>query len=164
MKNAMDNYKEQFYEFVDKVSQFRKQKKRIVLCHGCFDPLHIGHVLHFRAARRYGDVLAVTVTPDRFVKKGKNRPLFPDKLRLEMIKELKSVDAAAINLWESAVETIKRIQPDFFAKGGDYRDLKNCNPNIIIEKMAIEESGGKLVFTDEISFSSTELIEWINKC
>lgn len=159
----MDGYKEQFAEFAEKVRQFNLQKKRVVLCHGCFDPLHIGHIFHFRAARRYGDVLVVTITPDSYVKKGKNRPLFPDKLRLEIVKELRTVDAAAINLWESAVETIARIRPDFFVKGEDYRSLKNCNPNIIAEKEAIEKIGGKLVFTDEISFSSTELIEWVNK-
>lgn len=161
----MMNYEKQFNDVVEKVQNFKKEGKRIVLCHGCFDPLHIGHVFHFRAAKEYGDILVVTITPDCFVKKGKNRPIFPDQLRLEMVKELRAVDMAVVNLWDSAVHTIETVKPDFFAKGVDYRDLENCNPNIIAEKQAIEEIGGKLVFTNEMSFSSTELLNRINpKC
>lgn len=154
----------QFEELKKIAYKYKEEKKKIVLCHGCFDPLHIGHVFHFRAAKKFGDILLVTITPDCYVKKGKNRPLFPEQLRLEMINELKTVDAAAINLWDSAVETIKILMPDFYVKGSDYSDLKNCNPNIINEKHAIEKIGGEIIFTKEINFSSTQLINWKNKC
>lgn len=99
------SYEKQFDELVKKTHNFKKEGKRIVLCHGCFDPLHIGYVFHFISAKKYGDILVVTITPDFFVKKGENRPFFSDQLRLEMVKELRAVDAAAINLWESAVIT-----------------------------------------------------------
>jgi rfaE bifunctional protein nucleotidyltransferase chain/domain len=160
----LNDYRKQFEELIEVAQHFKKDKKKIVLCHGCFDPLHIGHVFHFRAAKKYGDVLLVTITPDCYVQKGETRPMFSDRLRLEMVKELKTVDAAAINLWESAAQTIKALRPDFFAKGMDYIELKNCNPNIISEKQAIEEIGGKVIFTQEMSFSSTELIRWKCKC
>ena len=52
----------------------RAEGRRVVLCHGVFDPLHIGHIRYFRAAAAHGDVLVVTVTPDRFVNRGPNRP------------------------------------------------------------------------------------------
>ncbi len=47
---------------------------RIVHCHGVFDLLHIGHIRHFQQARQAGDVLVVTITPDKFVDKGPGRP------------------------------------------------------------------------------------------
>ena len=37
-----------------KISQkLKKSKKKIVLCHGVFDILHIGHVLHFEQAKKW---------------------------------------------------------------------------------------------------------------
>ena len=54
----------------------RRSGKTVVHCHGCFDLLHIGHIKHLQAARRMGDVLIVTMTPDRYVNKGPGRPVF----------------------------------------------------------------------------------------
>lgn len=55
------------------VTQLRAEDSKVVLCHGVFDPLHIGHIRHFEQAKKHGDVLVVTVTPDRFVNKGPHR-------------------------------------------------------------------------------------------
>jgi bifunctional ADP-heptose synthase (sugar kinase/adenylyltransferase) len=118
-------------------------------------------VLHFKAARGFGDRLVVTVTPDRYVGKGPGRPLFSEELRLMMVEELRVVDAAALNLWPSAVETIRRLRPAVFAKGADYRDRARCNPNIEAEAQAALQAGGVLAYTDEPAFSSTALIEWV---
>jgi bifunctional ADP-heptose synthase (sugar kinase/adenylyltransferase) len=49
------------------LANLRAAGKRVVHCHGVFDLLHIGHVRHFEQARQLGDVLVVTITPDRFV-------------------------------------------------------------------------------------------------
>ena len=32
--------------------QLKKKKKKIVLCHGVFDLLHIGHIKHFQEAKK----------------------------------------------------------------------------------------------------------------
>ena len=45
------------------VQVFKSESKKIIHCHGVFDLLHPGHVLHLKAARQFGDVLIVTVTP-----------------------------------------------------------------------------------------------------
>ena len=45
----------------------RKEGRRVVHCHGVFDLLHIGHVRHFEQAKKAGDLLVVTLTPDEFV-------------------------------------------------------------------------------------------------
>jgi rfaE bifunctional protein nucleotidyltransferase chain/domain len=151
-----------FASLVQKADRWRSRGERLVMCHGCFDPLHVGHLLHFRAAKAFGDRLIVTVTPDRFVNKGPDRPLFPQALRLDMVQALRVVDAAAINLWDTAVETIRRIRPHYFVKGSDYRDRALCNSNFFLEAEQIQMVGGKLVYTDERAFSSTELIRWMN--
>src|SRR5438552_3973499 len=44
--------------------------RKVVLCHGVFDLLHIGHIRHFEQAKRNGDVLVVTLTADQYVNKG----------------------------------------------------------------------------------------------
>ena len=91
--------------------------KKIVHCHGVFDLLHIGHIKHLEAARKLGDVLVVTVTPDRFVNKGPHRPAFPERLRAEALASLVCVDFVAINEWPTAVETIQRLRPNLYVKG-----------------------------------------------
>ena len=52
----------------------RAAGKKIVLSHGVFDLLHIGHIRHFEEARRMGDVLVVTLTRDEHVNKGPHSP------------------------------------------------------------------------------------------
>ncbi len=75
-------------------------------CHGVFDLLHIGHIRHFEQAARIGDVLVVTVTPDRYVDKGPHRPAFTETLRAEAIGSLSCVDYVAINRWPTAEDTL----------------------------------------------------------
>ena len=74
----------------------RNKGKKIVLCHGVFDLLHLGHIRHFKEAKSLGDILVVTLTPDRYVNKGPLRPAFNEKLRLEAIAALDVIDFIAI--------------------------------------------------------------------
>ena len=37
------------------------KNKQIVLCHGVFDLLHIGHINHFKEAKDLGDILVVSI-------------------------------------------------------------------------------------------------------
>ena len=141
-------------------SDLRGRGKKIVLCHGCFDLLHIGHLYHFKAAKKHGDVLVVTVTPDVYVRKGEDRPVFNERMRMEFIAALEIVDYVALNSWDTAVKSINMLKPDFFVKGSDYMlRTENCNPNIYLEERAINAVGGELRYTDEISFSSTDIID-----
>ena len=71
-------------ELVAICDELRAEGQQIVQCHGVFDLVHPGHVRHFEAARAEGDVLVVTVTPDRFVNKGPGRPVFNQRLRAEI--------------------------------------------------------------------------------
>lgn len=146
-------------ELADICKREKEKGKKIVLCHGCFDLLHPGHIRHLKAAKKYGDVLVVTVTPDRFVKKGPGRPVFNEQLRMEQIASLQFVDYVALNKWDTAIETIKLLKPDFYVKGKDYSDRsKDITGNILLEEEAVKEVGGEIKFTYEITFSSSQLI------
>ena len=137
----------------------RTAGSKIVHCHGVFDLLHIGHIRHFEEARRLGDVLVVTVTPDIHVNKGPGRPAFNQDLRAEAIAALDCVDYVAINRWPMAVETIRLVRPDVYAKGSDYEIAgDDRSGGISLEQAAVEAVGGRLAFTNDITFSSSNLI------
>lgn len=134
-------------------------RKRIVHCHGVFDLMHVGHIRHFTEAKAMGDVLVVTLTPDHFVNKGPHRPAFPQNLRAEVIAALDMVDFVAVNLWPNAIETIKRLRPDVYAKGPDYKDAaKDVTGGISLEEKAVQAVGGELRLTSDITFSSSNLL------
>ena len=105
-----------------KLRQFKSEGKRIVLCHGVFDLLHIGHIRYFNAASKMGDILIVTLTEDKYVNKGPGRPAFSEKLRAEAISNIACVDFVAINKWPTAIETINLLKPDLYVKGSDYKN------------------------------------------
>jgi rfaE bifunctional protein nucleotidyltransferase chain/domain len=143
-------------EMAKRVMEARAEGKRVAHCHGCFDILHWGHLRHFEAARALSDMLVVTVTPDAFVNKGPNRPVFPAPQRAELLAGLRPVDLVAINRWPSAVETLRLVRPTYFVKGSEYEtDAAKVNPNFYAEAKAVEESGGTVLFTREDTASST---------
>ncbi|MFN8309531.1 MAG: PfkB family carbohydrate kinase [Chitinophagales bacterium] len=133
--------------------------KTIAHCHGCFDLLHPGHMKHFESAAKIADVLVVTITQDKFVNKGPGRPVFNEQIRAESIAALSCVDYVAINKWPTAIETISLLQPNFYVKGPDYKDQdKDLTNNIGLEEEAVNKNGGKLYITDDVTFSSSKLI------
>jgi rfaE bifunctional protein kinase chain/domain/rfaE bifunctional protein nucleotidyltransferase chain/domain len=139
--------------------QLRKSGKEIVLCHGVFDLLHIGHIKYFQRAKNLGDCLIVTLTADAHVNKGPNRPAFSQKHRLEAIAALECVDYVAINDSQSAINAIEKIKPNKYVKGKDYKDRPRVRGgNLSKEEAAVKAVGGQLVFTDEELFSSSSLI------
>ena len=152
------------------IHELKTQGKKVVQCHGCFDILHYGHILHFLNSKEQGDILVVTVTPDKFVKKGPGRPFFNEEIRLKHLAALGCVDYVALNKWETAVETIKTLMPNVYSKGIEVLnnsdvdalkngDLKKSFLNAEIE--AIETIGGKIHLTNEESFSSSRIINQI---
>lgn len=137
----------------------RQKGRSVVLAHGCFDLLHLGHVRHLEEAARQGDMLVVTVTADAFVNKGPGRPIFSELLRAQMIAALEHVSWVAINHAPTAVSVLEAIKPDIYVKGSDYAEAKDdVTGGILAEREAVEAHGGRIVFTDDITFSSSSLI------
>jgi rfaE bifunctional protein nucleotidyltransferase chain/domain len=140
-------------------AELRESGKTVVQAHGTFDLLHLGHVRHLEAARKLGDVLVVTVTADRFVNKGPGRPVFSGELRAEMLATIEHVGWVAINDAPDAVSAIEAIKPSIYVKGQDYQNPEgDITGKITLERNAVEAHGGRIHFTDEVTFSSTELI------
>ena len=146
-----------------KLKKLRLNNKKIVLCHGVFDLLHLGHINHFREAKKYGDILVVSLTPDRLVNKGPGRPAFNEKNRLEAISSLSVVDYVVLNNSKTAVSIIKEIRPNIYCKGPDYIDHNNdVTKEIKNEIKSIKEIKGKVAYTSGKVFSSSNLINRFN--
>ena len=143
----------------EKAASLRKQRRRIVQCHGVFDLLHPGHLEHLREASEQGDVLVVTITPDRFVNKGPGRPVYSQEQRAMMLKSLAIVDYVAITASPTAVEAIELIRPDVFVKGPDYANAEeDVSGNIVGEIEAVSALGGRVFITSAPSMSSSSII------
>jgi rfaE bifunctional protein nucleotidyltransferase chain/domain len=137
----------------------RARGQKVVLAHGTFDLLHMGHVRHLEQARREGDVLVVTVTGDSFVNKGPGRPVFTAFMRAEMLAALAYVDWVGINEAPTAENVIAAIEPDIYVKGADYAEAEDdTTGKIVDERSTVESYGGRISFTDEITFSSSSLL------
>ena len=137
----------------------RAAGKRIVLCHGVFDLLHMGHVRHLQQARSHGDRLIVTITADAYVNKGPGKPVFTGDLRAEMLSALACVDWVGINDGPDAVPVIEAIKPTVYAKGSDYANADaDVTGKIAAERAAVEAGRGQVVITHDITFSSSELL------
>ncbi len=146
------------------ISNEKKRRKKIVLCHGVFDLLHIGHIKHFEKAKSFGDILIVSITADKFVNKGPGRPAFSEENRLEAISSLSSVDYVLINNNLTSTKLIKKIRPNVYCKGKDYKDKsKDITGEIKNEIKAINSVGGRIVFTEEKTYSSSNLINRFSK-
>ena len=139
--------------------KLKKQKMKIVLCHGVFDLLHLGHFEHFNKAKELGDILIVSVSSDRFVNKGPNQPFFSLSERIKSLTNIESINYIIESDQPDAVESIKLIKPHFYCKGKDYKNNKDdLTGKIEKENNILKKNGGKIFFTDEISFSSSKLL------
>lgn len=146
-------------ELAEILAEHRKNGKKIVLCHGCFDLLHIGHIRYMEQARQMGDILAVTITPDQYVDKGPNRPAFSETLRAEGVSSLHCVDYVAINNWPTAEETLRLLKPDIYVKGSDFNGPESDpTGKLAKEEMVVKEINAEIAFTEDMVFSSTNLI------
>lgn len=122
----------------------RKERKgRIVLAGGCFDILHIGHVRFLSEAKKMGDSLVVLLENDEKAKKlkGKNRPIFTQEIRAEMLSALICVDwVVTLPMMENDSEymnLVMKIKPDIIA-------VTENDPRIEKKKRQAETVRGEL--------------------
>ena len=145
---------------VEKILKPIKRKgKKIVCCHGVFDLLHIGHLKHFKSAKKYGDILIVSVTPDKFIQKGFGRPYFKSEQRMESLASIEVIDFVVLNKSANATDIINKIKPNYYVKGPDYKNFKDdITGQIKKESLAVKKNGGKLVFTEDHTYSSSSIL------
>ncbi|EKD75405.1 MAG: hypothetical protein ACD_44C00140G0004 [uncultured bacterium] len=161
-KDKIQHKNQKIKNFDNLIVELSRQKslgKKIIHVHGVFDLLHIGHIRHFDQAKQKGDILVVSITKDKYVNKGPHRPCFNEQLRAEAIAALHCTDYVVINRWPTAVETIKLIKPHLYVKGDEYQDPKNdLTAKILDEIEAVRSVGGDIDFTNDITFSSSALL------
>ena len=79
---------------IKKSEQLQQEKKKTVICGGCFDILHVGHVAFLEKAKQAGDTLFVLLESDETVRKskGENRPINSQTNRARVLAALSVVD------------------------------------------------------------------------
>jgi rfaE bifunctional protein nucleotidyltransferase chain/domain len=142
----------------DKISQLKKNNFKIVMCHGVFDVIHYGHILHFEEAKKMGDKLIISVTSDRFVNKGLNRPFFDLNVRMSTLAALDMVDYIIPSDFPTAIKNIKMIKPDIYCKGPDYLNNKDLTGNLDQELQILKINKGQIKFTNTQQYSSSSII------
>ncbi len=141
------------------IEQNKKNKLTTVMCHGAFDVLHYGHIAHFEEAKENGDKLVVSVTADKFINKGPNRPFFSEDVRMKTIAALDIVDYVVLSESDISISMISAIKPDIYCKGPDYKNHKDdISGNIKKEIREIKKVGGKIIYTKGKTYSSSKLI------
>ena len=96
---------------------------RIVLTSGSFDLVHLGHVKYLAKAKQLGDVLVVGVDSDAKIqaRKGPDRPLVPERERLEMLAHQRPVDVLFLKgPDEERWGLIKAVSPDVLVLTEDH--------------------------------------------
>ncbi|MBM7866684.1 PfkB family carbohydrate kinase [Heliomicrobium gestii] len=139
--------------------RLRDEGKKVVLCHGVFDLLHPGHIIHLDQAASLGDVLVVSVTSAPYVNKGPGRPYFSDEHRMTSLAALECVDFVVLSEQATALEIIEIVRPDVYVKGKEYAEAKNdVTANIDKEIEQTRRCGGDVHYTEGDVFSSTRLL------
>lgn len=135
----------------EQVQLHRAEGRRIVLTNGCFDVLHRGHTRYLEQARQLGDVLVVGINDDESVRrlKGEGRPINSAPDRAAVLAALSSVDHVAVFSEDTATELVQAVQPDVYAKGGDY------SPEMLTETPTVRAHGGEVVILDYVPDHST---------
>ncbi len=142
---------------VDVLAELRAKGKKVVQCHGCFDIVHPGHIRYLKFAKSLGDVLFVSVTADRVVGKGEDRPYISEDLRLENLAVLEFVDYVYLddNSWAGPI--LEQVQPDIYVKGKEYES--KGDPRFAQERELVEGYGGRVVFSSgDVVYSSTYIL------
>tara|TARA_S200000501_G_scaffold379021_2_gene446516 strand:+ start:6346 stop:7869 length:1524 start_codon:yes stop_codon:yes gene_type:complete len=141
------------------IDNLKKNKKKIVLCHGVFDLFHIGHLEYFKEAKTAGDILIVSVTTNKYVDKAPGRPYFNTKQRINLLSSLSVVDYVLASNSETAESVIKLIKPNIYYKGSDYKDnKKDITNNIKKEINILKKYKGKILYSKTEIYSSSNLL------
>ncbi len=139
--------------------KFKEEGKKVVLCHGVFDLIHPGHIIHFENAKEMGNILVVSVTAADYVRKGPGRPYFNDDMRLKFLSAIECIDYVMLSEGYTVDDIIKSVEPDLYVKGQEYAKAEDDLTGMISEEIRlVREHGGDVAFTDGQVFSSTKLI------
>lgn len=140
----------------DIVRRLKMEGRSIVWTNGCFDILHAGHITYLQKAARLGDILVVGLNSDASVRenKGPTRPVVREEDRALVLSALGCVGYLTIFGDKTTVRFLKALQPDVYAKGGDYT-IDTINQE---ERHVIEGYGGRIALVPGVEGKSTTAI------
>jgi|TARA_Y100000310_G_scaffold271600_1_gene286156 D-beta-D-heptose 7-phosphate kinase/D-beta-D-heptose 1-phosphate adenosyltransferase len=133
-----------------------EEKRPTVMVSGGFDPVHAGHIRMIRAAAEYGDVIVVA-NSDGWLYRKKGFVFMEFARRIEILNAIKGVILvdSVDDSDDTVCEAIRRLEPTYFANGGD-RGRSNTPEQDICEELGVEllwSIGG-----DEKLESSSDLV------
>ncbi|MDB9895882.1 adenylyltransferase/cytidyltransferase family protein [Flavobacteriales bacterium] len=134
-------------------------KKKGMIVSGYFNPIHKGHIEHFKNAKAMADELFVIVNNDHQRALKGSKEFQQEQERIFIVSNLKSVDYCVLSIDKdrAVCKTIEKIALDFgseyelsFANAGDQ------NNNTITERSICDQMGITLVdgLGDKIQSSS----------
>jgi rfaE bifunctional protein nucleotidyltransferase chain/domain len=137
------------------VAEWRSKGEKIVFTNGCFDIIHIGHVLYLEQARSLGQKLIVGINSDASVRrlKGELRPINDLHGRMHVLAALASTDMVIVFEGDTPYDLIASLLPDILVKGGDWR------PDQIVGSDLVIANGGSVQSLQFVDGYSTTAIE-----
>ncbi len=145
--------------FAKKRDELEKENKKIGLCHGVFDLVHPGHIIHFEEAKEQVDILVVSITGAKFIRKGPDRPYFDDDMRVKFLSSLEMIDYVLVSDMYTVDDIVEAVKPHFYIKGAEYKVAEDdLTGNIDKEATLVKKYGGDMYYTSGDVFSSTKLI------
>ncbi len=134
--------------------------KKIVMCHGVFDVVHPGHIRHLVYAKSKADILIVSLTADKHIKKGIYRPHVPENLRALNLAAFEMVDFVIIDNENTPLKNLSILRPNYFAKGFEYTS-KGLPQATQDELKIVKKYGGEMIFTPgDIVYSSSKFLNY----
>lgn len=150
-------------ETIEIVASLKKAGKKTVLSYGVFDIIHPGIVRHLRLARSQGDALVVCVIKNEDVRRGPERPVFDETLRLENAASIEFADYVCLVGDKQPYECVKKIKPDILMKGEtlEKRDSGTVK-KIESEERALKAAGCKIYLTENAGSSSKIINQFLD--
>lgn len=140
------------------VQSIHKQNKKIILVGGCFDLVHLGHLVFLQKAKSIGDILIVLLESDQTIRrlKGDSRPINSQSNRAKFLTHLKSVDFVVklpeFKTNQQYQNLVDQIKPEIIA-------ITQGDPNLQLKTNTIKSTSAKIVVvTKQIPQQSTSLI------
>jgi len=124
--NSEDRYISDFKRLDEVVAALKTVGLKIVLTQGVFDLIHEGHARFLEIAKSYGDILIVGIDSDELtrLRKGKNRPIVPQRERIEMLTHLRHVDIVVLrDVKQDIGDLIRLVKPDVLLTSESTKDF-----------------------------------------
>tara|TARA_B100001113_G_C20809717_1_gene492013 strand:- start:179 stop:649 length:471 start_codon:yes stop_codon:yes gene_type:complete len=118
---------------------FMKNIQKVSVVSGGFDPVHSGHILYFKSAKKLGDILIVALNSDDWLIKKKGKYFMPFSERKIILENFSVVDKVIdfkddkVGSASFALIKIKEMYPNseiIFCNGGDRNQENSTEENI----------------------------------